>query len=206
MVKIRFNGYARRWDWQTVQNMYGGSLLNTGPHPLDQALRILDVEGVPDVWCRMDRVNSYGDAEDQVKLMLSAPGRPLIDLEISSCDAYPTYTYQVFGSTGGLAGDTKHLDWRYFDPLQAPQQTLQRDPLPGPSYCREDLPWQSASWDVPDVQTDLFNSMAHSFYSSLYDALIEGASLVITPEHVRQQIAVIEECHRQNPFSRLADA
>ena len=31
-----------------------------------------------------------------------------------------------------------------------------------------------------------------------------GEDLIITPEHVRQQIAVIEECHRQNPLSQLA--
>ncbi len=206
MIKIRFNSYARRWDWQTIQDMYGGTLLNTGPHPLDQALRLLDYEDMPDVWCHMDSVNVLGDAEDHVKIMISAPDRPLIDLEMSSSDAYPKYTYQVFGSTGGLAGDTKHVEWRYFDPIQAPQQTLQRDPLPGPSYCREDLPWQSASWDVPEARSDLFGSMAYSFYSNLYEVLTEGASLVITPAHVRQQIAVIEECHRQNPRPRLGDA
>jgi len=46
--------------------------------------------------------------------------------------------------------------------------------------------------------------MSKQFYSHLYKTLTEGAPLVITPEQVRQQIAVIEECHRQNPLSRLA--
>ena len=36
MVKMAFNGFARRWDWQTLQEMCAGNLLNTGPHPLDQ--------------------------------------------------------------------------------------------------------------------------------------------------------------------------
>lgn len=203
MIKIRFNGYARRWDWQTLQEMNGGSLLNTGPHPLDQALQLLDVDGVPEVWCRMDRVNTFGDAEDHVKLMMWAPGRPVVDLEISSCAAYPTYTYEVFGAAGGLAGSTTELKWRYFDPAQAPPQRLQREPLPGPSYCSEELPWREDIWRVPEERRDLFGSMAAAYYDNLYDVLTSGASLIVTPQQVRQQIAVIEECHRQNPLPRL---
>ena len=37
----------------------------------------------------------------------------------------------------------------------------------------------------------------------LYKSLTEGAALEITPVQVRQQIAVIEECHRQNPMPKL---
>ncbi len=204
-IKIRFNGYARRWDWQTLQEYAAGSLLNTGPHPVDQALQLMACEGMPSVWCKMDRVNSYGDAEDYVKLILTAPGKPLVDLEISSCDAYPTTTYQLQGSCGGLAGTTSHLDWRYFDPAMAPTQRLTREPLPGPSYCSEQLPWQQASWDQPAEAQDLFDTMSGSMYSNLYAVLTGGAPLVVTPAQVRQQIAVIEEAHRQNPLPRLGE-
>ena len=37
------------------------------------------------------------------------------------------------------------------------------------------------------------------FYAMLYRTLTEGAPLEITPQHVRQQIAVIEEAQCQNP-------
>ena len=40
---------------------------------------------------------------------------------------------------------------------------------------------------------------AAAFYAMLYRTLTEGAPLEITPQHVRQQIAVIEEAQRQNP-------
>ena len=56
---------------------------------------------------------------------------------------------------------------------------------------------------MPKSQADTFTYMSKQFYSHLYKTLTEGAPLVITPEQVRQQIAVIEECHRQNPLSRL---
>ena len=87
-VSIHFNGFARRWDWQCSQRFYGGSLRNTGPHPLEQALDILDMDTLPQVVSRLDRVNTFGDAEDYVKILMLAPGKPVIDLEISSCDAY----------------------------------------------------------------------------------------------------------------------
>ena len=33
----------------------------------------------------------------------------------------------------------------------------------------------------------------------LYNHVVKGEELEVTPEQVRQQIAVIEECHNQNP-------
>ncbi|MFA5291714.1 MAG: Gfo/Idh/MocA family oxidoreductase, partial [Phycisphaerae bacterium] len=36
-INVAFSGFARRYDWQTLQKFMGGNLLNTGPHPLDQA-------------------------------------------------------------------------------------------------------------------------------------------------------------------------
>lgn len=34
-INIRFNGFSRRYDWQTLTEFDGGNLLNTGPHPLE---------------------------------------------------------------------------------------------------------------------------------------------------------------------------
>ena len=201
MIKIAFNGFSRRWDWQTLQCCDGGSLLNTGPHPLDQALQLFG-SGMPDVKCIMDRANTFGDAEDHVKLLLTGKGRPTIDLEISSCCAYSPYTYQVYGSQGGLAGTTTQLDWKYFNPKRAPKQKLIREPLPGRKYCGETLKLMERQWTVPKGKSNLFGSMSQRFYAYLHETLTEGAPLVITPEQVRRQIAVIEECHKQNPLSR----
>ncbi|MEK3912026.1 hypothetical protein [Paenibacillus sp. FSL H7-0331] len=40
--------------------------------------------------------------------------------------------------------------------------------------------------------------MAQSFYGMLYETIVHGKALEVTPQQVRQQIAVMEECHRQN--------
>ncbi|MDR0450519.1 MAG: Gfo/Idh/MocA family oxidoreductase [Treponema sp.] len=205
-IGIQFNGYARRWDWQTLQEYGGGSLYNTGPHPVDQALDLLDYrQGNPAVFCKMERVNTWGDAEDYVKLILSAPERPLIDVEISSCDAYPSFTYNVQGSSGGLKGDMKELKWRWFAPSESSRQELIREPLHdgdwNPLYCRETLPWREDSWKGSD--TAVFNEAVAKLYAGVYDHLVNGKPLVPSLEQVRQQIWVMEEAHRQNPLPRI---
>ena len=203
MIKVSFSGFGRRWDWQTLQDHNGGNLLNTGPHPMDQALQLIGTDAMPKVFCLMDRAVTWGDAEDHVKVVLSRPGRPMVDLEISSCNPYSLYTYQVFGTQGGLTGTQDHLEWKWFDPAQAPKQHLIVEPLPGPSYCTETLPWQSGSWDFPKGGLGMFDTMARPFYENLHAALTEGAPLAVPMEHVRLQIAVIEECHRQAPLPRM---
>lgn len=202
MIKVAFNGFSRRWDWQTLQEYDGGNLLNTGPHPMDQVLQLFG-PGMPEVTCIMDRANTFGDAEDHVKVILRKKGRPTIDLEISSCCAYSAYMYQVYGTQGGLSGSATELKWRYFKPAEAPKQKLIREPLPGQAYCREELKWHERSWTVPKSKSNLFGSMSKVFYADLYKTLTQGTPLVITPQQVRQQVAVMEECHRQNRMSRL---
>jgi scyllo-inositol 2-dehydrogenase (NADP+) len=205
-IQIAFSGFARRWDWQCLQAYYGGSLLNTGPHPLDQALQLFGDAENPHVTCFMDRVNTFGDAEDYVKLLLHASGHPVIDLEISSCNTYPSFTYQVQGSRGGLKGTMKRVDWKYFRNEEAPEQRLIREPLSKPdgtpAYCSEQLTWYAEHWKLPEHQKNLFQTITTAFYQHLYETLTANVPLVITPEQVRRQIAVIEECHRQNPFPR----
>jgi len=202
-INIAFSGFSRRYDWQTLTSEMGGSLLNTGPHPLDQALQLFGTDVMPKVTCLMRNATSYGDAEDHVVLILTGAGRPIINLEISSCCSYPSFTYNVYGTRGGLKGFQRELEWRYYVPKEAPKLRLKRKPIckpdGSPSYCTDSLTWHKRTWKLPKRQSDLFTHMSGGFYSMLYKALTTGAPLEITPEQVRQQIAVIEEAHRQNP-------
>ena len=201
-INIQFNGFARRWDWQCLLERNGGALANTGPHPLDQALNLLDMyDGMPDVFCKMEGLNVFGNAEDYCKLILTAPGRPLIDLEISSADAYPLFTYKIHGPNGGLKGNMSHIDWRYFKPEEAPAQenipgTLYTTPEKYPAYCGETLKWYEESWDG-DPQAPFIQAV-RIYYDQIYRLFIEGIPHDVRPEHVRQQIAVTREAHRQN--------
>lgn len=206
LVQIDFtnNNFARRWDWQTLQSNNGGNLSNTGAHPLDQALVLFGSDVDPVVTCRMDRTNTLGDADDYVKLMLSGPGCPLIDIEISSCSVYPRPQFVIQGTCGGLKGNAKRLDWKYFKPAEAPKQELTLGPLVdkdgNPAYCNETLNWYEDSWDVPSSEElSTRDVMSEQFYMMLYRTLANGDSLEISPKQIRRQMAVMEECRRQNP-------
>jgi scyllo-inositol 2-dehydrogenase (NADP+) len=201
-VSIAYSGFSRRYDWQTLTSEMGGNLLNTGPHPLDQALQLFGTDVMPEVTCFMRQTTSYGDAEDHVLLILSGAGRPLLHLEISSCCKYPSSTYNVYGTRGGLTGDTSRLEWQYYDPATAPPLQLITSPIQKPdgtpAYCSDSLEWRKEEWISPKGQ-GLFETMAAAFYAMLHRAFTEGAPLEITPQQVRQQIAVIEAAQRQNP-------
>ena len=205
-IDIQFNGFSRRWDWQTLQSFNGGSLRNTGPHPLDQALNILNAyDQMPQVFCKMDRVNTFGDAEDYVKLILTMPDKPLIDLTISCCDAFPCFTYKIHGQKGGLKGDMQHIEWKYFDPQQAPHQELTTESLSKedgtPAYCTEKLEWSEHSWEGDP--NGAFDVAVEAYYQMVYNHLVYQEPLAVTVAQVRQQVAVYEEAHRQNPMSVL---
>lgn len=202
MVKIAFNGFARRWDWQTLQDMCAGSLLNTGPHPLDQALQLMGDVDPDKITCYMDRANTYGDAEDHVKLLMSAKNHPVIDLEVSSCTHFQQYVYQVYGTNGSLTGDHNKLQWKWFDPSEAPIQKLIREPLEGRQYCSEQLQFYEGSWQTSE-EGAAFQSRVEKFYMNLYSAITKGTPMEVPLHQVKRQIAVIEECHRQNPLSKL---
>ncbi|MFO7636350.1 MAG: Gfo/Idh/MocA family oxidoreductase [Clostridia bacterium] len=205
-ISISFSGYSRRWDWQTIQSYNGGSLLNTGPHPLDQAL-VLFGEGMPDVRCYMDRVNTFGDAEDYVKLILSGKEKPVIDIEISSCQAFSPFTYSIQGSKGGLKGTMDHIDYKYFIEEELTPQKLIREPLEDedgePGYCSETINWHEGTWDYKQEEYGTFADMTGKFYEMLYEHIVNDGPLLVSPDQVVRQMAVIEECHRQNPLDRF---
>ncbi|MBP1993655.1 Gfo/Idh/MocA family protein [Paenibacillus eucommiae] len=206
IVQIDFtnNGFARRWDWQTLQSNNGGNLLNTGPHPVDQALQLFGTDVVPQITCIMDRANTFGDAEDYVKLILRGEGRPTIDLEISSCSTFPRAQFTVQGTNGGLSGNTESLQWKYFKPEEAPEQKLIKEPLMDkagiPTYCSETLTWHEDRWELSlEDNKSMFRTMTGQLYQMLHRSLTTGAPLEITPQQIRQQMVVMEECRRQNP-------
>jgi predicted dehydrogenase len=200
-INIAYNGFSRRYDWQTLTSEMGGNLLNTGPHPLDQALQLFGTDVMPEVTCFMRNTVSYGDAEDHVLLILSGgAGRPLIHMEISSCCRYPGPTYNVYGTRGGLTGDARRLEWQYYDTATAPAHQLTTTPIQKPdgtpAYCSDALEWRKEEWTAPQGP-GLFETMSAAYYAMLHRTMTEGAPLEITPRQVRQQIAVIEEAHRQ---------
>lgn len=199
-IRLTESRFGRRWDWQTLQKFGGGSLNNTGPHFLDQALQLFGENYPETVFCHLDRTLTLGDADDHVKLVFKGKDAPTIDIEISSACAYPGETWNVMGTQGGLAGSTKQLRWKWFDPAVQTSRVLDTKPTPDRSYNRDDLKWQEASWDAANDPDPAPGEPA--FYLDLYETIRNGQPLAITPQSVRRVMWLIEECHRLCPLAQ----
>lgn len=200
-VRISYSGFARRWDWQTCQEFWGGNLLNTGPHPMDQAV-VLFGERRPTVCARLVSDNPYGDAENFALVTLTGKDAPTIEVLVSSLLAYPQGDmFSVSGTCGGLAGGANALKWKFFDPAHAPRHPRFHGQWSDKrQYCSEALPWVEEQWQNDG---ELFQQTSRGFYDNAYAILVNGAARVITLAQVRRQIAVMEEAHRQNPMPRM---
>ncbi|HSV74144.1 MAG TPA: Gfo/Idh/MocA family oxidoreductase [Chthonomonadales bacterium] len=201
-VNMAFGGFSRRYDWQTLRSEMGGALLNAGPHPLDQALQLLGEDAAPEVRCWMRLATALGDAEDHVLVVLTAPGRPIVQVEVSGCRRIALPNYAVCATRGGLSGSLRGLEWTWYDAATAPPVRLATRPLAHadgtPAYGGDALEWRTDRWQLPEG-FDAFGSMSAAYYDMLHRTLTEGSPLEVTVEQVRRQVAIIEECQRQNP-------
>ncbi len=212
-VRSSWSGFARRWDWQTIQCNMGGSLFNTGPHAIDQALMLFGEREEPHVFCRMKCNNKLGgDAEDFCSLTLYGEKSPQVDILLSSYQAYPQGDfYSISGTLGGLSGGHESFKWKYYDPKKAPKQKFWNTWSVDRGYPKETLPFVEKSWQIDDATAKgprsgytlpSFQSAVKAFYDNVHDAVVKDAKLIITLPQVRRQIAVLEEAHRQNKLPR----
>lgn len=211
-IRSEWGGFGRRWDWQTLRENMGGSLFNTGPHSIDQALVLFGEERTPEVFCRMDCNHSLGgDAEDFCTLTLYDRERiaPCIEIHISAYNCFPQeHMYIIRGTYGNIAANASEVIWKYYKPEEAPEQKFWDNWSVDRKYPREELKWYEEKWSLEEEQ--LKDAVGYTlkslpsgpvrFYHNIYDVLQDKAELLITPAQVRRQIAVLEECHRQNPL------
>ncbi|MCB0160837.1 MAG: Gfo/Idh/MocA family oxidoreductase [Caldilineaceae bacterium] len=194
-VRITESRFGRRWDWQTQRKFGGGTLNNTCPHFLDQALQLFGPRE-PEVFCHLDRTLTLGDADDHVKVVLKGDGAPTVDVEVSSACAYPGETWNIMGTQGGLAGSTRELRWKWYDPAALPPRELDFNPTPDRSYNRDEIPWQEGSWSLDEDDTPGYAG----YYLDLFAAIRDGAPPAVTPESVRRVIWLQETCHEMAGF------
>jgi len=143
-VDVHYNNFARRWDWQTLQKKCAGGLYNTGPHPVGMALGFLDFDpNAQVVFSRLDRGLNSGDADDYAKVLLTAPGKPVVDVEVSSADAYSPYNLKIQGTLGTFKCTPAAYEMTYIVPGENPEQPVQETFLQNaegnPIYCSEKL-------------------------------------------------------------------
>lgn len=204
-INIKYNGFARRWDWQTLQKKLGGSVYNTGPHPIGMALGFLDFDEKAEVaFSKLDLAMTSGDAEDYAKIILTAPGKPFVDIEISASDAFSDYMLKIQGTRGTFKCTPAKYSLKYMldsENVERPyiEESL-HDENGDPAYCSEKLVTHEESGDYDG---NAFGYATAKFYESLYYHITEGKPLAVTPEVASQVIGVIETVHAQNRLPRL---
>lgn len=201
-ISIHYSGFARRWDWQTLQCKLGGSVYNTGPHPIGMALGFLDFHPEAKViYSKLACALTSGDAEDYAKIILTAPGKPVVDVEISSVDAFSPFNVKIQGTKGTYMCTTASYKAKYItDGENQEQPVIQEfimDENSYPAYCKETL---ISHEEENNFIGSAFTSAAKKLYDSLYQTITTGVPLAVPSEHAAQVIRVIEAVHAQNPL------
>lgn len=205
-INLNYSGFSRRWDWQTLQCNVAGSLYNSGPHPVGQGLALI---GWPDdvkvEFAKMYADLTSGDADDSTKVIFTAPGKPIVDVEVFCSDAFPApWTYKVVGSKGTVTGTLRTTSYKlkYIVDGENPPQPLIRESLEKPetrypSYCSEKLITHE---EEGVVEGDSFFDATDSYYRMIYKTIMEGAPLEITPQMATKVIDVISAANAMNPM------
>ncbi|MBQ7336638.1 MAG: Gfo/Idh/MocA family oxidoreductase [Clostridia bacterium] len=203
-INLRYSGFSRRWDWQTLQCFCAGGVYNTAPHPIGIGLSLIDWDPAAQVaYSHLDMALTSGDANDMAKIIITAPGKPLIDIEVNSADAYAPKQFKILGDKGTIyCGVTGDVSVKYIVPDELEPRPVIRTPLTNPTtgkpaYCGEKLPVHEET--IP-TGGDTFGSASQIFYDKLYDTIMNGAPLEVTAEKATKAIEIIEAVHAQNPL------
>ncbi len=203
---FRYNGFARRWDWQTLQKCCAGNVYNTTPHPIGVGLDLVGWD--PNAKVVYSYLNttafSGGDSDDFAKFIIATPGKPTIDIECNNDDGFPEpLPFKVFGTKGTIVTGpfADKVKIKYIVPEELEPRVSTDKPLSAedgtPAYCSEDLKFHE---EEHAVEGDVFMSGTSIFYHKLYDTFFNGAPLAVTPEMAGQVVDIIETLHAQNPL------
>ena len=202
-ISLKYSGFARRWDWQTLQACCAGSVFNSGPHPIGQGLAFLGWDkNVRVAYSDLKTVLTSGDAEDYGKIILTAPNKFTVDIEICSADAFANdFVFKVFGSKGTLIASNSDYTIKRVETEKLPPRPVVRESLMdengNPMFCSEALPFIE---EKGAFSGSAFDQAVQDFYAMLYETIINGKELRITPEMAAEVVRIIEICHAQNPL------
>ena len=153
------------------------------------------------VYSKLDTALTSGDAEDYVKILLTAPKKPLVDIEINSTDAFSNYTIKIQGSRGTFKNTPESYTMKYYKDSEneshAVVDTFLEDENGNPIYCREKL---NVHEESGNYQGTAFDVGTAAIYENAYFAITENAELAMPSEHAAMVINVIETVHAENPL------
>lgn len=196
-VKISWQAFRRRWDWQTLRRCGGGTLNNDGSHVIDQALLLIG-DAELDVHCRMVRTElTAGDGEDHVKIVLAPQHGPIVDIELSNACAFPQAQWLVLGTAGGVSVADGQLRWNVIDRPSLLPRSATADPPADRGYTHEELAWEEHFEELPAEE---YTESHVRLYEHLHDVLAHGATLAIERCQLRRQLEVLDRCRAAGPI------
>ncbi len=205
LVRAHWSSFNRRYDWQTVIKNDAGAMRNTGPHPFEQCIWLAGTDDMPkNIYSKLEIFNSVGDAEDYVFTILEYENGPRFEIEINPSDPYTEgWIYKVFGDRGAMRVSSKKIEYQYYLESECPQPQLELKSLHkedgSPSYCVDPIKWHK---EEIGLTGDAFEYGTSGYYHRLYDHIVNGGELFITPEHIKTEIQIFEEIERQNPLEQ----
>lgn len=197
LVRRTVHNFFRRRDWQMLRRFDGGALSNTVPHLLDQVLQFAGPGLGLELLADLRHTVGAGDAEDHVVLVLRAKkGGPLLQVEASSAIALPQPQWTVMGTNGAIVGDSTELSVRWSDPSQWSPLTVSDEPVPGRKYGTDEI----LVWNDESIVIDAGVPPVRQFYDNLLAVMTSECELVVRPETVRPQIALLQLARAQTGY------
>lgn len=205
LVRARQNGFSLRYDWQTLLYREGGALRNNAAHTIEQIMHLSGSDELPRIYSKLEIWNSVGDAEDYVFAVMEYSNGMRFEVEVSPSDAYSDdMLFELYGTRGTMRVYSDKIQYKYFLKQECPRPLLDHHSLHDangdPAYCSNPIQWYEEEVSVTSDVKNVFGECTNRFYHDLYEHMVNGAELMIKPEHIKAQIAIFEEIERQNPL------
>lgn len=204
-ISIRYSGFSRRWDWQTLQKMMGGNMYNTGPHPIGVGLGLINFDvNAKTIYTKLaTTLMSSGDSDDFSKVVIEASDGTVVDIEINNNDAFSDYNLKILGDKGTYCATPSKYRLKYLEdgenPVRQVKDTFLCDEEYNPRYCVEELKVRE---EEGEYNGTAFDEGTRAFYEDLYYAITKGKPMKYVPEQYKHIIGVIEQAHALNPLTR----